>query len=155
MSVVAWVLATAAVPPCLGSSDVRSKAVRCDSVEYQYLLFSPASVQPLPAILLLHGAGDYPPNFIAAWKSFAKQKHIILIAPELPRIDTFERVAPAVFKCVVEDTKMQAAIDPRRVYVVGHSMGGILPMTLPPSIPNTSPQSLSTPWGLPMNTNQS
>jgi hypothetical protein len=99
--------------------------------------------------------GDYPPNFIAAWKSFAKQKHIILIAPELPRIDTFERVAPAVFKCVVEDTKMQAAIDPRRVYVVGHSMGGILPMTLPPSIPNTSPQSLSTPWGLPMNTNQS
>ncbi len=80
----------------------------------------------MPAILLLHGAGDHPPNFIEAWKSFAKQKHIVLIAPELPRIETFERVAPAVFKCVVEDAKLQAAIDPRRVYVFGHSMGGYL-----------------------------
>ncbi|MGA9899828.1 MAG: alpha/beta fold hydrolase [Terriglobales bacterium] len=126
MLVLAWTLATTAMPVCLAASDIRSKAVRCGEVEYQYLLFSPPSKQPLPAILLLHGAGDHPPNFIEAWKSFAKQKHIVLIAPELPRIETFERVAPAVFKCVVEDAKLQAAINPRRVYVFGHSMGGYL-----------------------------
>lgn len=114
------------IPACRAASDVQSRTPRCGGAPYQYVLFSPASEQRLPAILLLHGAGDHPPNFIEAWKSFAAHEHIVLIAPELPRTLDFEAVAPAVFKCVVEDAKLQAAIDPRRVYVFGHSMGGYL-----------------------------
>lgn len=123
--VVAWVLAIT-VPVALAASDVHSNTVRCGNAEYQYLLFSPASKQSLPAILLLHGAGDHPPNMIEAWRSFAAQKHIVLIAPELPRTFDFEAAAPAMFECVVEDGKLRTAIDPRRVYVFGHSMGGYL-----------------------------
>jgi predicted esterase len=119
-------LAALSTPFCQGASDVHSRTLRCGAAEYQYLLFSPASTAPLPAILLLHGAGDHPPNFIDAWKSFAAHKHIVLIAPELPRTLTFEPLAPAMFKCVVEDAGRQVAIDPRRVYVFGHSMGGYL-----------------------------
>jgi dienelactone hydrolase len=119
-------LAGIAAPLCLAASDLHSRTLRCDGAEYQYLLFSPESKRPLPAILLLHGAGDHPPNMIDAWKSFAAQKHIVLIAPELPRTFAFEETAPAMFKCVVEDAKRQTAIDPRRVYVFGHSMGGYL-----------------------------
>ena len=62
----------------------------------------------------------------STWESFAAHKHIVLIAPELPRTLTFEAVAPDVFKCVVEDAKTQTSIDARRVYVFGHSMGGYL-----------------------------
>jgi dienelactone hydrolase len=119
-------LAASAIPVCLAAPAVQSRTLRCGDAQYQYLLFSPASKQPLPAILLLHGAGDHPPNFIDAWKRFAAQKHIVLIAPELPRTFAFEAAAPAMFKCVVEDAKLQTSIDPRRVYVFGHSMGGYL-----------------------------
>jgi predicted esterase len=120
-----WLLAMLSMPACQ-ASDIRSQTVRCDGTDYQYLLFSPASDQSLPAILLLHGAGDHPPNFIDAWKSFAAHKHIVLIAPELPRTFSFEALAPAMFKCVVEDAKLKTPIDPRGVYVFGHSMGGYL-----------------------------
>jgi predicted esterase len=119
-------LAVIVVPASFAASDIQSRTLRCGDAQYQYLLFSPGSKQPLPALLLLHGAGDHPPNFIDAWKSLAAQKHIVLIAPELPRTLTFESLAPAMFKCVVEDARQQAAIDPRRVSIFGHSMGGYL-----------------------------
>jgi predicted esterase len=124
--IIVWLLATITMPVCQAASDIRSRTLRCGDAEYQYLLFSPASKEPLPAILLLHGAGDHPPNFIDARKSFAAQKQIVLIAPELPRTLTFEPLAPAMFKCLVEDAKLKASIDPRRLYVFGHSVGGYL-----------------------------
>ena len=126
LMIAAVLLALIAMPVCLAASDLHSRTLRCGDAEYQYLLFSPASKEPLPAILLLHGAGDHPPNMIDAWKSFAGHKRIVLVAPELPRTFPSEAAAPAMFKCVVEDAKLQTAIDPRRVYVFGHSMGGYL-----------------------------
>jgi predicted esterase len=126
MALAAGTVAAILTPACFGASNIHERTLRCGDGQYQYLLFSPEPKQTLPALLLLHGAGDHPPNFIDAWKSFAAHKHIVLIAPELPRTLAFEAVAPAVFKCVVEDAKQQAAIDPLRVYVFGHSMGGYL-----------------------------
>ncbi|MGO9650085.1 MAG: alpha/beta fold hydrolase [Terriglobales bacterium] len=125
IALAAWLFAAFAAPTCHGT-DVRSRTVHCGEAEHRYLLFSPTSKLPLPAILLLHGAGDHPPNMIDAWKTFAGHKHIVLIAPELPRTFAFEAAAPAMFECVVEDAKLQTAIDPRRVYVFGNSMGGYL-----------------------------
>jgi len=109
-----------------GASDVSSQTVRCDGSKYQYVLFSPAQKQALPAILLLHGAGDHAPDFLAAWRSFARKQQIVLIAPELPRDPKFEDAAPNVFRCVVDDARNRRAIDPHRLYVFGNSMGGYL-----------------------------
>ncbi len=61
-----------------------------------------------------------------AWKAFATKKRIVLIAPDLPRDPKFEQDAPRVFRCVVEDAKKVASIDPTRVYLLGNSMGGYL-----------------------------
>jgi predicted esterase len=111
------------------ASDVASKQVQCERQKYHYVLFSPAKNgehDPLPAILLLHGAGDDPGNFLDAWKHFAGKNRIVLVAPELPREEKFEAVAPKVFRCVMDDAKQLAPIDSRRIYVFGHSMGGYL-----------------------------
>ncbi len=80
----------------------------------------------MPAVLLLHGAGDTPRPMIEAWSSLADKEKIILIAPELPRTVEFEAIAPSVFRCVVEDVKLVANLDSKRVYVFGNSMGGYL-----------------------------
>jgi predicted esterase len=119
-------MALATAPVCSGKSISTSRGVRCDSGDYRYLLFAAAKNEVSPAVLLLHGAGDHADSFIEAWMSFAREKHIILIAPDLPREAKFEQAAPNVFRCIVEDAKQQAAIDPQRVYVFGHSMGGYL-----------------------------
>lgn len=80
----------------------------------------------MPAVLLLHGAGDSPEPMLEAWRKLATAEGIVLIAPALPRDERFEPMAPAVFECVVEDAKKAAAIDPARVYLFGNSMGGYL-----------------------------
>jgi poly(3-hydroxybutyrate) depolymerase len=112
------------------ASDVTSRSVRCGNIRQTYLYYSPkravSDASPLPVVMLLHGAGDQAMNMIDAWKRFAGKKKIILIAPELPREEKYEAAAPQVFRCVVEDARQAAQIDPRRVYLFGNSMGGYL-----------------------------
>src|SRR5581483_3635388 len=108
------------------AGNVNSRTAQCGKVEQTYLYFSPTETRNLPAVVLLHGAGDQPLNMLDAWKSFAADKKIVLLAPKLPRDPKFEDGAPEVFRCVVEDAKRVASIDPSRVYLFGNSMGGYL-----------------------------
>src|SRR5690348_7647800 len=110
--IVMFVLVAMAITPLSsGKSKSTARKVRCDGVEYRYELLTPAGADVLPAVLLLHGAGDHAASFIETWKPIAEKKHIVLIAPELPRELKFEQAAPSVFRCMVEDAKQEAAID--------------------------------------------
>ena len=102
------------------------RTVQCEEASYRYLLDSPQGNRAKPAILLLHGSGDDGSGIFHMWQQFALVNGIVLIAPTLPRAIAFEKVAPAVFRCVVEDARTVAKIDPKRIFVVGHSMGGYL-----------------------------
>ncbi len=106
------------------------RTVTCEGKPINYLItLAPADASQtasLPAILLLHGAGDKPAPMIDAWHALADKEKIVLIAPELPRTEEFEEIAPRVFRCVVEDAKLAANLDPKRVYIFGNSMGGYL-----------------------------
>ncbi len=110
-----------------------SKTIHCGDIKQHYVYYVPdQSREPqqaallLPAVVLLHGAGDLPENMVAAWKKLAREKSIVLLAPDLPRDLKFEDSAPRVFRCVVEDARSYAPIDPSRVYLFGNSMGGYL-----------------------------
>jgi poly(3-hydroxybutyrate) depolymerase len=106
--------------------DANSRVARCGGVEQSYLYYSPDKDHPLPAVMLLHGAGDRAANMVAAWKRFAEKQKVVLLAPELPRDPKFEDAAPRVFRCVVEDAKQFVAVDAQHVYLFGNSMGGYL-----------------------------
>lgn len=115
-------------------ANARSRTVQCGDIKQEYVYFIPESHKGksdhrdrlLPAVVLLHGAGDVAENMIAAWKKFAAQEDIVILAPQLPRDPKFEDAAPKVFRCVVEDARKSADIDPARVYLFGNSMGGYL-----------------------------
>jgi poly(3-hydroxybutyrate) depolymerase len=111
--------------PAHASGETIRKA-QCGKAKYRYILFAPAHHHPLPAILLLHGAGDTPEPMVDAWKKLAKTEQIALIAPDLPRDAKFEPLAPGVFHCVMEDAKHAVQLDPARLYIFGNSMGGYL-----------------------------
>ena len=103
-----------------------TRTVRCDGVAYSYLLASPPGHRPKPAVLLLHGAGGHAYDLVIPWRSFAETHDIVLIAPELTNKRSFEAIAPAVFRCIVEDARKAAAVDPKRIFILGNSMGGYL-----------------------------
>ena len=112
------------LPPAMHA--VNSGTARCGALEQAYLYYSPDKDHPLPAVMLLHGAGDRAGNMVDAWKRFAEKQKIVLLAPELPRDPKFEDAAPRVFRCVVEDARHFVGIDAQRVDLFGNSMGGYL-----------------------------
>lgn len=113
-------------PAIAATKDLSPKSVFCGKFQYHYLLYAPPRTGASPAILILHGAGDQPAPMLEAWKSLAKKEGIALIVPQLPMAPAFEEVAPQVFRCMVEDAKKSVLIDPQRIYIFGHSMGGYL-----------------------------
>ena len=125
MRIASLLLCLLSAASCLALDPV-SHTVHCEDADYQYLLYAEPHTAPAPAVLLLHGAGDQAANFIDTWTHLAHREHAVLITPQIPREIKFEPVAPAVFRCIVEDAKRQTAIDPQRVYLFGHSMGGYL-----------------------------
>lgn len=108
------------------ASDFTRHAVRCDQRDMEYVVYVPPANGALPVLLLLHGAGDQAENFIQAWKSLARKKQIVLIAPQLPRDPTLEPHIPKILPCLVDDVRKQARLDPHRIYLFGYSMGGYL-----------------------------
>ena len=108
------------------ASAVTLRTVPCEGGSYTYLLETPAGHRPKPAILLLHGAGGHAHDLLIPWQSFAETHDVVLIAPELTNKRSFEPIAPAVFRCVVEDAGRVVPIDPKRIFIVGNSMGGYL-----------------------------
>ena len=125
MRIASLLLYLLSAASCL-ALDPASRTVHCENADYQYLLYAEPHTAPAPAVLLLHGAGDRAANFIETWTHLAHKQGVVLITPQIPREIKFEPVAPAVFRCIVEDAKQQTAIDGQRVYLFGHSMGGYL-----------------------------
>jgi predicted esterase len=122
--ILAVLAAGLAAPAPAGAQTVRTAG--CEGSSYRYLLVAPKFNRPKPALLLLHGAGGHAADLVLPWKDFAATHDVVLIAPELSRDRAFEAIAPAVFRCIVEDARKAAAIDPKRIFVLGHSMGGYL-----------------------------
>jgi poly(3-hydroxybutyrate) depolymerase len=112
--------------PDRNAKEVSARTAHCAPGDQAYLYYSPDKDHALPAVMLLHGAGDRAVNMVDAWKRFAQKQQIVLLAPELPRDPKFEDTAPQMFRCVAEDAKQFVHIDPQRVYLFGNSMGGYL-----------------------------
>jgi len=105
---------------------VSTHTVECERRANEYQFFTPDSGKSLPAILLLHGAGGEPNDVMEPWLKLARKKGITLVALSVPRLLSYEAVAPAIFRCVVEDARKMATVDSSRIYLFGYSMGGYL-----------------------------
>jgi poly(3-hydroxybutyrate) depolymerase len=100
-----------------------------------YYLFVPENLkqsEPAPLIILLHGSGRDGLSLVDKWKELADKEGIILAGPnsaDLSRWNTTED-GPSVIHDLVELLKSRYAVDPRRVYLFGHSGGAVYAILL-------------------------
>jgi poly(3-hydroxybutyrate) depolymerase len=98
-----------------------------------YYVFVPSELAtPAPLLLLLHGSGRNGMSLIDPWKGLAKKEGIILVAPDSrdsavwnQRLD-----GPDFLNAVITEVESRNAVDPRRVYLFGHSGGAMYALAL-------------------------
>jgi poly(3-hydroxybutyrate) depolymerase len=93
-----------------------------------YYLFVPDKISPeapVSMILLLHGSGRNGMSLVEKWKDLAKKEGIILAGPDSQDSRTWTMAAdgPDFIHEFVEMLKAKYPINPRRVYLFGHSAG--------------------------------
>ena len=95
-----------------------------------YYLFVPekAAAGGAPLLLLLHGSGRNGRTLVDPWVPLAKAEGIVLVGPDSsnPQGWRIPQEGPDFFHDLVELVRISHdVVDPRRMYVFGHSAGAI------------------------------
>jgi len=121
-----------------------NRAVTVDGVESNYRLYVPAGVEPgdeeaLPLVISLHGGGSDPVehDLFTGFRRLADDETFVLVTPagfattwnagsccgpaETQQVDHV-----AVIGGLLDDVEQLVALDTTRVYVTGHSNGGMM-----------------------------
>lgn len=93
-----------------------------------YYLYVPKSVtpsSPVPLIVLLHGSNHVGLSLAEKWNKLAEQEGVIIVAPDSidSSVWSVPNDGPAFLHELVEFIKAKYPINPRRVYLFGHSGG--------------------------------
>lgn len=95
---------------------------------HNYSLFVPESASSAvaaPLILLLHGSGRDGLSQVERWKDLASREGIILAGPDAitPMAWSMPVDGPDFLRDLVNDLSARFPVDPKRVYLWGHSAG--------------------------------
>ena len=95
-----------------------------------YYLYVPSTIKspPLaPLIVMLHGSNRTGVTLVEKWKDYAKKEGIILAGPDASNLRGWgsPQDGPDFLRDLVEELKAKHPINPRRVYLFGHSAGAI------------------------------
>jgi len=119
----------------LAVDKVEKASLASGGKKHSYYLFVPASVQstvPAPLLVLLHGSNRNGLSLIEKWKDLATAEGIIVVGPD--SLDSSRWLVPedgpVFIHDLVEALKAKHPIDPRRVYLFGHSGGAVFALMI-------------------------
>ncbi|HJQ33770.1 MAG TPA: alpha/beta hydrolase-fold protein [Pyrinomonadaceae bacterium] len=120
--------------PCALAADKISK----ETIEYEgkrrtYYLFAPASLKtPAPLVLLLHGSGRNGLSLVEKWKELAAREGFVVAGPDASSSQGWRTPedGPGFIHELIEALKARYPLDPRRVYLFGHSAGAVFALNL-------------------------
>src|SRR4030095_5965613 len=122
-------LATLSFQAAASSEKVVKDSITSQNKNRTFYLFVPESAKsgPAPLIVLLHGSGRNGLTLADKWKDLAAKEGIILVGPDSldPKSWTTPVDGPDFLRDLVENLKTKFTINPRRVYLFGHSGGAI------------------------------
>ncbi len=110
------------------SQNIEKGLIRSNGKERAYYLFVPEKLdaaKPVPLVVLLHGSGRNGMSLAEKWKDLAKKEGFIIVGPDAADMRGWAIPAdgPAYMHELVESLKAKYPIDPKRVYLFGHSAG--------------------------------
>jgi poly(3-hydroxybutyrate) depolymerase len=129
-SILLLILAALSTQSAASSERIVKDTITSQNKKRAFYLFVPDSVKsgtPAPLIVLLHGSGRNGLTLAEKWKDLASKEGIILVGPDSldPRVWNSPVDGPDFLHDLVEDLKAKFTINPRRVYLFGHSGGAV------------------------------
>lgn len=121
--------------PAASSEKIVKELITSQNKKRAFYLFVPDSVKsgtPAPLIVLLHGSGRNGFTLVDKWKDLAAKEGIIVVGPDSldPSVWSSPVDGPDFLRDLVEDIKSKYTINPRRVYLFGHSGGAVFALYL-------------------------
>jgi poly(3-hydroxybutyrate) depolymerase len=109
------------------AQDTTKELIRSQGKDRAYYLFVPKSAKSAaPLIVLLHGSGRNGMSLVEKWTDLAKKEGIIIVGPDASNSQGWRipEDGPDFIHELVEALKAKYSVNPRRVYLFGHSAGG-------------------------------
>ena len=109
--------------------DITKELITSNGKKRAYYLYVPSTIKPdtkAPLIITLHGSNRTGVTLVEKWKDYAKKEGIILAGPDATDLRGWgaPQDGPDFLHDLVEELKSKHPINPRRVYLFGHSAGG-------------------------------
>ena len=115
--------------PAVADEKITKQTLSSGGVERAYYLLVPdtAKGKPAPLIVMLHGSGRNGKILLEHWQGLARKEGIVLVGPDANERQGWHMLpdGPHFLHDLVEAVKQSQSIDPKRVYVFGHSAGAI------------------------------
>lgn len=116
------------LPSATHAGEITKELIESGGKTRAYYLWVPDKLtgsKPLPLIVLLHGSGRNGLSLVDKWKDLAKKEGIILAGPDSSNTKGWSTPidGPDFLRDLVESLKSEYPVNPRRVYLFGHSAG--------------------------------
>ena len=108
--------------------DITKELITSNGKMRAYYLYVPSTIKPgspAPLIVMLHGSGRVGMSLVEKWKDLAKKEGFIIAGPDASEVSGWRspQDGPDYLHDLVEELKAKYPINPRRVYLFGHSAG--------------------------------
>lgn len=116
-------------PAAYAKDDITKELITSNGKKRAYYLYVPSTLKPdakAPLIITLHGSNRTGTTLVEKWKDYAKKEGIILAGPDATDLRGWgaPQDGPEYLHDLVEELKSKHPINPKRVYLFGHSAGG-------------------------------
>src|SRR6266853_3246413 len=108
--------------------DITKELITANGKTRAYYLDVPSTLKPgskSPLSVMLHGSGRVGMSLVEKWKELAKKESFIIAGPDSSNLQFWGSTqdGPDFLRDLVEELKTKYPINPRRVYLFGHSAG--------------------------------
>jgi|GEM_PF-1902917 len=117
-----------AAPETIGRSHVFTyETQKGQQRQRTWYAFKPGGFGPFPTVVLLHGSNRSGRAMIDMWQTTAQREGIFLIAPDAQARShwSLSEDGPEFIEAMLTDAAKSYEIDRNRLYLMGHSAGGI------------------------------
>jgi predicted esterase len=116
------------VSPVFAKDDITKELMTSAGKTRVYYLYVPSTLKagtPAPLIVMLHGSNRTGVNLVEKWRDLAKKEGIIIAGPDATDLRGWgaPQDGPDFLRDLVEELKAKQPINPKRVYLFGHSAG--------------------------------